>query len=142
MQSVPVSPPPITITFFPRASIYCLSVQLESSKLFVLRKRKSIAKCTPSPCLPGISRSLGTVAPVASSMQSLDSSKFLKDSELGPEPPTSLFVTKLYSLFHEFFTRLSTIDLSSFILGMPYIKSPPIRSSRSCTVTLCPSQFN
>lgn len=34
-----------------------------------------------------------------------------------------------------------TFSLSSFMLGMPYMSSPPTRSSRSYTVTLCPIWF-
>ena len=39
-------------------------------------------------------------------------------------------------------TRRSTIDLSSFMFGMPYIRRPPIRSARSMTVTVCPARFS
>ena len=39
-------------------------------------------------------------------------------------------------------TRRSTTPFSSFMLGMPYISSPPMRSARSKTVTWCPSWFN
>ena len=38
--------------------------------------------------------------------------------------------------------RITTSCLSSFILGMPYIKSPPGRAARSSTVTVWPARFN
>jgi hypothetical protein len=38
--------------------------------------------------------------------------------------------------------RRSTIALSSFIAGMPYIMRPPKRSSRSCTLTWWPRRLS
>ena len=35
-------------------------------------------------------------------------------------------------------TRRVTTDLSSFMLGMPYMSRPPVRSWRSTTVTRAP----
>lgn len=49
--------------------------------------------------------------------------------------PTSAFVTKRIPSVSIRERRRSTMDLSSFIFGMPYIRSPPGRSSRSNTVT-------
>ena len=39
-------------------------------------------------------------------------------------------------------TRRCTIVLSSFMLGMPYMSKPPMRSARSKTVTLWPARFS
>ena len=39
-------------------------------------------------------------------------------------------------------TRRSTTSLSSFMFGMPYISSPPIRSARSKTVTRWPARLS
>ena len=47
MQSVPVSPPPMTTTFLPAALMYAPSSRLESSRLLVLACRNSMAKWTP-----------------------------------------------------------------------------------------------
>ena len=40
------------------------------------------------------------------------------------------------------FCLLSITDLSSFMFGMPYMRRPPTRSSRSNTVMLWPRWFN
>ena len=53
--------------------------------------------------------------------------------------PTSVLVTKTMPSSASRFTRRSTTLLSSFMLGMPYINNPPMRSARSKTVTLCPA---
>src|SRR6516165_1474885 len=39
-------------------------------------------------------------------------------------------------------TRRWTTRLSSFIFGMPYMSSPPMRSARSKTVTVWPTLFS
>jgi hypothetical protein len=39
-------------------------------------------------------------------------------------------------------TRRCTMLLSSFMFGMPYISSPPMRSARSNTVTWWPARFS
>ena len=38
--------------------------------------------------------------------------------------------------------RRKITDLSSFMLGMPYMRRPPRRSSRSKTVTVCPRRLS
>ena len=53
--------------------------------------------------------------------------------------PISVSVTKRTPSSAISFTRRSTSPLSSFMLGMPYMSSPPIRSARSKTVTVCPA---
>ncbi len=69
-QSLPVSPPPITITFLSFALIYLPSVRSESRRLLVVAVRKSTAKYIPSASLPGALISLGLEAPTASTTAS------------------------------------------------------------------------
>ena len=64
-QSFPVSPPPITITFFPLAEIYFLSFNPESNRLFVVDFKKSTAKLIPFASRPGTSIFLGFDDPQA-----------------------------------------------------------------------------
>ena len=52
--------------------------------------------------------------------------------------PTFALVTNSMPSSFIISSFLSIICFSSFILGMPYLKSPPIRSALSYTVTLCP----
>ena len=54
--------------------------------------KKSIAKCTPTPSLFGIGRSLGLVAPVVKSKISLLLVRSFIETELSDSPPTSVFV--------------------------------------------------
>ncbi len=81
-------------------------------------------------------RSRATVAPVASTTASSSTSS----ASAGTSPPT---VTPGHGTGHPLppsaATRRSTTALSSFMLGMPYISSPPIRSARSKTVTRWPA---
>ena len=76
-QSLPVSPPPITTTFFPVAnrSSFRILLSIEAfangslpATRLLLCFRKSMAKCTPSSSRPGIKRFLGVVLPPASTM--------------------------------------------------------------------------
>jgi hypothetical protein len=64
MQSDPVSPPPMTTTFFPAAVIPSSGKGSPPIRMFCW-VRNSIAKWTPERFRPGTGRSLGTVAPVA-----------------------------------------------------------------------------
>jgi hypothetical protein len=61
-QSVPVSPPPITMTFLPAAEI---GVVGPPSRALVFATRKSMAKCTPASSRPSTFRSRGIVEPTA-----------------------------------------------------------------------------
>ena len=131
IQSVPVSPPPMTMTFLPLADIYWPSSRFESRRLFVLAVKNSIARWTPGPSLPGIGRSLASVAPVASSTESKDSSS---ECTLSSTPMSQLTRNSIPSS-RMICTRRSTVSLSNFMLGMPYMRRPPIRSARSNTVT-------
>ena len=128
MQSVPVSPPPITMTSLPSAES---AGALPSSNALVLSVRYSMAKCTPGRSRPSMGRSRGTVAPVARSSASLSSLSFLTSTEPPLPSATAASVTNSTPSSHIRSTRRSTVRLSSFMLGMPYISSPPIRSSRS-----------
>ena len=69
-QSLPVSPPPITITFLSFAEMYLPSLSPESRRLFVVAVRKSTAKYIPLASLPGALISLGLAAPHASTTAS------------------------------------------------------------------------
>ena len=56
--------------------------------------------------------------------------------------PTSVPVMKRMPESAMRFTRRCTIPLSSFMLGMPYMSRPPMRSARSKTVTAWPARFS
>ena len=88
--------------------------------------------------LPGALISLGLEAPHASTTASYSSTSFFAFIF----SPTFASVTN--SIPSAFITSsfLSIICFSSFILGMPYLKSPPILSALSNTVTLCPLVFS
>src|SRR5262245_38176596 len=79
IQSVPVSPPPITSTFFPLAEMYFPSARLLSHRLLVFAVRNSIAKWMPFRFRPGhlAVKSLGLVAPVAKRTASFSAWSFL-----------------------------------------------------------------
>ena len=69
MQSEPVSPPPMTMTFLPAAQIFCfLACSAATSASPQLARldcgRNSIAKWTPSSSRPGTGRSRPASAPV------------------------------------------------------------------------------
>ena len=53
--------------------------------------------------------------------------------------PTSVLVTNSIPSCASISTRRSTIFLSRWGLGIPYMSSPPMRSSLSNTVTRCPA---
>ena len=150
MQSAPVSPPPMTMTFLSAAEVYVLSSSFESNKLLVLRVRKSIANWTPANSRPGHCAvgSNGLVAPVAISSASFSFNKSLGSMNRISQPrssmiwvmwpeakssflPTCAQVTNCTPSSRNKFTRRSTTSLSSFMFGMPYISNPPMRSARS-----------
>ena len=133
-----MSPPPITITFFPRAFRYVPSASCVSRSDFVVDDRNSIAKCTPSASRPGIFRSRGHVAPVAKTTASFCARRAVASMSL----PTSVLVTNLTPSSAIRRTRRSTTCLSSFMLGMPYMSRPPTRSARSYTVTEWPARLS
>ena len=56
--------------------------------------------------------------------------------------PTWTEVTNRTPSFFKRFTRRWTTPLASFMPGIPYISSPPIRSDRSKTVTSWPTLFS
>mmetsp|Transcript_24639 Transcript_24639/g.63137 ORF Transcript_24639/g.63137 Transcript_24639/m.63137 type:complete len:246 (-) Transcript_24639:1782-2519(-) len=136
MQSVPVSPPPMTTTFLSCALMYCPSMRPLSSRLLVLAVRKSIAKWTPLRSRPGTGRSRGLVAPAASTTASAPPMSSLASTL----PPTAALSTKRTpSAAISSTRRCTTSTLSVFMLGTPYIMSPPARSARSYTVTSWPA---
>mmetsp|Transcript_10767 Transcript_10767/g.44541 ORF Transcript_10767/g.44541 Transcript_10767/m.44541 type:complete len:376 (-) Transcript_10767:1627-2754(-) len=141
MQSVPVSPPPMTTTFLPLALSSLPSVRFESSRLLVLALRNSMAKCTPSPSRPSTGRSRGRVAPTASTSASCDACS--ASSAYRSSPPTLALVTKRTpSSAMRSTRRWTTFTLSALGLGTPYIMRPPTRSSRSYTVTMWPARLS
>ena len=88
---------------------------------------------------PSIGKSRGNVAPVLRTVASNSFNSF----SAGYFPPTSVLQTNLTPSASICLTRRrTTFCLSSFMLGMPYINSPPGLSARSNTVTLCPARFN
>ena len=56
--------------------------------------------------------------------------------------PIVQFTTNSTPSAFSWFTRRATTPLSSFMFGMPYVSSPPTRSSRSYTVTVCPAELS
>mmetsp|Transcript_67087 Transcript_67087/g.165503 ORF Transcript_67087/g.165503 Transcript_67087/m.165503 type:complete len:257 (-) Transcript_67087:1686-2456(-) len=164
MQSLPVSPPPMTMTFLPLASIFLPLLDvihesptaLLSSSDLVLLCRNSIARCTPLNSLPGQLRSRAMVAPVAQRTASNCSRMSLHDGGasvpgimslislargcLAPPMLPAAPVLKTTPSFSRRSTRRCTTPiLSAFMLGTPYIISPPTRSARSYTVTRWPA---
>mmetsp|Transcript_14077 Transcript_14077/g.60272 ORF Transcript_14077/g.60272 Transcript_14077/m.60272 type:complete len:300 (+) Transcript_14077:499-1398(+) len=141
MQSVPVSPPPITTTFLPFASMYFPSARPLSRSDLVLACRNSMAKCTPSRARPSTGRSRGLVAPHASTTASEPARSSAMEG--CPSAPMCALTTKSTPSAASKSARRCTISiLSAFMLGTPYIMSPPTRSARSYTVTLCPALFS
>mmetsp|Transcript_20311 Transcript_20311/g.32784 ORF Transcript_20311/g.32784 Transcript_20311/m.32784 type:complete len:277 (+) Transcript_20311:902-1732(+) len=140
MQSVPVSPPPMTTTSLPSADTklssqpLCRLPSLVSSSRFWFLVRNSIAKCTPWSSRPGIGRSRGWVDPMVSTRASLAERRSLTSTST----PTLAPVTNSMPSSRSSCTRRSTVSFSSFMLGMPYMSRPPTRSARSYTVTLWP----
>mmetsp|Transcript_18873 Transcript_18873/g.47876 ORF Transcript_18873/g.47876 Transcript_18873/m.47876 type:complete len:327 (-) Transcript_18873:5192-6172(-) len=139
MQSVPVSPPPITTTFLPAALMNLPSASLESNSDLVLACRNSMAKCTPASERPSTGRSRGLVAPAASSSASWPDTSCVTGTFL----PTCAFTTNWTpSAAMRSTRRCTTSVLSVFMLGTPYIMRPPMRSARSNTVTSWPILFS
>mmetsp|Transcript_53404 Transcript_53404/g.169818 ORF Transcript_53404/g.169818 Transcript_53404/m.169818 type:complete len:240 (+) Transcript_53404:1053-1772(+) len=95
-----------------------------------------MAKCTPFSSAPSVPWSpLGLVAPVASTTASLAAS--ISAAEW--VTPMLASVTKVMPSAAMRSTRRCTMSiLSVFMLGTPYIMSPPMRSARSYTVTEWP----
>ena len=92
----------------------------------------------PESSLPGALISRGLEAPQARITRSYScrsSSAFLSF-------PISTPVTNSTPSSSMSFCRLASTALSSFMLGMPYIRRPPTRSRRSNTVTLWPRRFS
>ncbi len=103
---------------------------------FVFAVRKSIAKWMPLSWRPSMGRSRGFVAPVARTTASKSAMSF----SAGRFLPTSVLQTKVMpSASSSLMRRRTTCSLSSFMFGMPYMSSPPGRSARSKTVTVCPA---
>mmetsp|Transcript_5397 Transcript_5397/g.10848 ORF Transcript_5397/g.10848 Transcript_5397/m.10848 type:complete len:273 (+) Transcript_5397:858-1676(+) len=161
MQSLPVSPPPMTITFLPLASILLpsfFSIQFspvapESRIDLVLRCRNSIAKWIPLSSRPGIPMSRADVAPVEQSTASKSETncageggaseptrRSLPSGWLAPPMlPACPVLNTMPSAAMRSTRRCTIFSLSAFMLGTPYIISPPTRSARSYTVTVCPA---
>mmetsp|Transcript_33327 Transcript_33327/g.51718 ORF Transcript_33327/g.51718 Transcript_33327/m.51718 type:complete len:323 (-) Transcript_33327:446-1414(-) len=161
VQSVPVSPPPMTTTRWPRTSMKEPSNSSFQSLLplkgvlkliafsirpsFWLKRarcclpRKSIAKWMFFASRPGMLRSRGITAPVASST----ASNLARSAAAvtGPLPTSTPQMKSTPSAWRSSMRRWTT-RLSSFMFGIPYIISPPGFWSRSNTVTLCPIWFS
>mmetsp|Transcript_21023 Transcript_21023/g.39974 ORF Transcript_21023/g.39974 Transcript_21023/m.39974 type:complete len:208 (-) Transcript_21023:5404-6027(-) len=88
---------------------------------------------------PSTGKSRGLVAPTASTMESFSA----RSCSTSTSTPMFAFTTNLTPSASIRSTRRCTMFvLDAFILGMPYIISPPMRSARSYTVTLCPILFS
>mmetsp|Transcript_22992 Transcript_22992/g.38480 ORF Transcript_22992/g.38480 Transcript_22992/m.38480 type:complete len:207 (-) Transcript_22992:5475-6095(-) len=95
-----------------------------------------MAYSTPASSRPGTGRSRGLVEPTARR----SASALARTTESGMSLPMWALVTNLTPSFFMMSTRRCTMSiLSAFMLGMPYIMSPPQRSERSYTVTMCPA---
>mmetsp|Transcript_23427 Transcript_23427/g.67265 ORF Transcript_23427/g.67265 Transcript_23427/m.67265 type:complete len:268 (+) Transcript_23427:3369-4172(+) len=157
MQSLPVSPPPMTMTLLPLALMCVPSLDFFShsgptspwsTNALVFWCRNSIAKCTPLRSRPGILRSRAVVEPVASTSASYSSSSCLGVGATMDASPAShglppmlpagpqMYRTPSFSISST--RRITTSILSAFMLGTPYIIRPPGRSARSKTVTEWP----
>mmetsp|Transcript_5348 Transcript_5348/g.17312 ORF Transcript_5348/g.17312 Transcript_5348/m.17312 type:complete len:337 (-) Transcript_5348:5050-6060(-) len=164
MQSLPVSPPPMTITFLPRASMpppappAALARQSwptapPSSSALVLRCRNSMARWMPLSSRPGMFMSRATVAPVdthsaSKSRSSSSGDGAASDPTTRPAPrgcaappmlPAAPVRNEIPSLAMRSTRRCTTPSLSAFMLGTPYMMRPPTRSARSNTVTRWPA---
>ena len=134
-QSVPVSPPPMTMTSLSLAWIgQCSAPPLRTA--LVLAVSSSIAKWTPLRLRPSIGRSRGCVAPVQKTVASYSLRKIC-GSTLSPTLALQMNLMPESSI--NLMRRRTTSFLSNFMLGMPYMRSPPGRSARSKTVTVCPA---
>mmetsp|Transcript_11762 Transcript_11762/g.38725 ORF Transcript_11762/g.38725 Transcript_11762/m.38725 type:complete len:200 (+) Transcript_11762:257-856(+) len=130
MQSVPVSPPPMTTTCLPFAEMKpppylevsptsgVASVVSSAGGLaksaFWLRVRNSIAYTIPSRSRPGMGRLFGTVDPMARTVASNPSTVSLMAAA-----STSAPVTKEIPSASIRSTLRCTVSLSSFMFGMP-----------------------
>mmetsp|Transcript_12349 Transcript_12349/g.38058 ORF Transcript_12349/g.38058 Transcript_12349/m.38058 type:complete len:225 (-) Transcript_12349:1459-2133(-) len=97
-----------------------------------------MAKCTPGPARPSAGRSRGRVAPVESSSVSC-SRRSTSSPKRGSRPTCAPVTKRMPSCDIRSTRRCTTCSLSAFMLGTPYIMRPPMRSSRSYTVTLWPA---
>ena len=142
MQSVPVSPPPITTTFLPFASMYCPSARFAVQQRLGVGVQKlhgEVHALQGAPLhgqvarLGGAARQddrVGRVADVGDGGVPLGADVRVDDEVRRPR-------RRAMSA-----RRCTISSLSAFMFGTPYIISPPTRSARSYTVTLCPALFS
>ena len=137
-QSEPVSPPPITTTCLPRASIrFSGGRSMPCSTRFCMPSN-SKAKCTPGSSRPGTGRSRGTSAPMARHTASYSP----MSPSIGRSFPTAAPVLNTMPSCSIRRMRRSTIFLLNLKFGIPKRSSPPGSSSFSYTVTVYPLRFN
>ena len=134
MQSDPVSPPPITTTCFPAAEISSPSGIASPAFRRFCCVRNSIAKWTPLRSLPGTGRSRAAVAPAARTIASKDRRRYAAETSTPALTP----VSKTTPSARIWSSRRSMTHFSSLKSGMPYRRSPPIRSDFSKTTTSWP----
>mmetsp|Transcript_12789 Transcript_12789/g.38588 ORF Transcript_12789/g.38588 Transcript_12789/m.38588 type:complete len:263 (-) Transcript_12789:241-1029(-) len=109
-----------------------------SKSRFWFAVRNSIAKWMFLPSArPGTGKSRGMVEP----MVKIKASWFARSTLTSTLTPTWADVTNSMPSSASKSTRRCTFSFASFMLGMPYMRRPPTRSSRSYTVTLWPSWF-
>mmetsp|Transcript_9954 Transcript_9954/g.24532 ORF Transcript_9954/g.24532 Transcript_9954/m.24532 type:complete len:222 (-) Transcript_9954:255-920(-) len=164
MQSLPVSPPPMTTTRLPCAQILSLLLALsqfsptspESRIDLVFLCRNSIARWMPLSSRPSQLRSRAMVAPVATRTASNPSTRSLAEGGVS-SPGTSLWsrgwaaaptlpaeptLNVMPSADIRSALRCTICCLSAFMLGTPYIIRPPTLHALSYTVTRCPALFS
>src|SRR3954471_15701925 len=95
-----------------------------------------MAKCTPSSSRPGTGRSRGTREPVASTTASCSARSSSKVTSRPTSTPSRRSTPSATSCS----TRRSTIHFSILKSGTPKRTRPPAASSRSSSVTACPSR--
>ncbi len=138
-QSLPVSPPPITITCLPVAVSEPRGAARTSSspalRLFCW-VRNSIASRTPLSSDPGMSSMRASSAPPASTT----ASKFSCSAWKLTSTPTSLEVRNWTPSASICTARRFIRCFSILKSGMPYRSSPPMRSDFSNTVTAWPAR--
>ena len=137
IQSDPVSPPPITITFLFLAEIKSPN-SLKPSTYSLFNFKKSIACTTPFRSEPFIGSVRLAAAPPHNKITS--KSDFKESTEIST--PIFVFVLNNIPSSLRIEIRLSIIFFSNLKSGIPYLSNPPIFESFSKTVTECPARLS
>ncbi len=131
-QSVPVSPPPITITSRPSAEMKSGDGRGAVEHVLGVGCEEFHGEMNAIQLPAGDRQIAGFRRPAAQH----DSVELFGQLLRWDDPsPTSVLTTNSTPSAAIRSTRRCTMVLSSFMLGMPYISRPPMRSARSYTVT-------